>query len=270
MHAPTGDLASVMQADPTADGEEHELFTVSIDHHQAQVRDAQTAVDLAGQEVEAANQVLAAAQQTAVDRDGEVAASSGELAAAQAELADARAAASRSWSTWSLPIEGTSAFTAEELAEWYEEQGQGSSASVSIEDLTRAFVDQGDIEGVRGDMAFAQSVHETGWFSNRDTVFRNNFAGVGHCDSCPAGFSYTSAQQGALAQLQLLKSYAEVDPTYELPRADPDLDGPAGCCPNWADLGGVWATDGGYGPRILGRYAEMLEWLVAERTAPSP
>jgi hypothetical protein len=174
-------------------------------------------------------------------------------------------------SGWQLTIEGESAFTAAELARWYATQGQGSQASVPVAELARLFVEEGTAEGIRGDMAFAQAIHETGWFANRDTVLRNNFAGIGHCSACGAGFPFATAQEGVLAQIQLLKSYAQADPTYNRPRVDPDLNGPVGCCRTWNDLTGVWASDPGYGPRILGRYAAMLEWLVLERTvAPTP
>ena len=70
---------------------------------------------------------------------------------------------------------------------------------------------------------------------------------------------------GVRAQVQLLKSYAEKDPTYNSPRADPDLNGPAGCCVAWFDLGGVWASAPNYGPHILDAYLAMLEWLIAYR-----
>lgn len=50
------------------------------------------------------------------------------------------------------------------------------------------------------------------------------------------------------------------------PRAAPNVNGPSGCCQTWTRLGGVWATDPDYGPRILGYYNDMLEWLVAKRS----
>ena len=139
-------------------------------------------------------------------------------------------------------------------------------ASVPIAELVRLFIDHGNAEGIRGDMAFAQAIHETGWFANRDTITQNNFAGIGHCDSCAAGFPFATADLGALAQIQLLKGYSEANPTYNVPRAAPNLNGPRGCCQTWTELGGVWATDPNYGPRILGNYDDMLAWLVAERS----
>ena len=269
MQASGGVSAAELQGTSTAAGEERELLGASIDHHQQLVRDARAAVDVARTAVGVAEQALAAAQETAAEHHDRVSAASGELLDARRELRTATEdeAGPPTSDRWALAIEGPSAFTAHELVEWYEAQGHGSQATVPIGELVRAFLDNGEAEGVRGDMAFAQSIHETGWFANNDTIHANNFAGIGHCDSCAAGYPYPTADLGVLAQIQLLESYADDDPVYELPRADPGLDGPSGCCPTWADLGGVWATDTGYGPRILGRYAEMLEWLVAARTA---
>jgi hypothetical protein len=267
MNAPNGQPD--VPGDATTAGQERALLRASIDHHQHLIREAEAAVDRARADVDVARAALAEVEQVATDRDDDVAAAADVLADARDELDAARAEARQPYDVapWQLSIEGHSAFTVDELTRWYDAQGHGSRASVPIAELVRDFVEQGDLEGVRGDMAFAQAIHETGWFANTDTVARNNFAGIGHCTGCPRGYAYPTAELGARAQLQLLESYADATPVYDLPRADPDLDGPAGCCPAWSDLGGVWATDGGYGPRILARYAEMLAWLVADRSA---
>jgi hypothetical protein len=269
MHAAGGDFVSVLQGDSTGGGNERELFAASVDHNRQLVVDAQAAVEVAGAAVSAAQGADDQAQQTASGQDGRVAAASGGLDDAHRELATAAAdenlpVTARSWQ---LSLEGPSTFTADELAQWYAAQGHGSQATVPIADLTGFFIDQANAEGIRGDMAFAQSIHETGWFANIDTVTANNFAGIGHCSDCPGGFPFASAEVGVLAQIQLLKSYAETNPTYNSPRADPNINGPAGCCQTWRQLGGVWASDTNYGPHILARYADMLEWLVLQRSA---
>src|SRR5690606_19592708 len=115
------------------------------------------------------------------------------------------------------------------------------------------------------DMAFAQSVLETGSFTNDDTIRFNNFAGVGHCDSCPTGFAFASPQLGVRGQIQLLKQYSEGNVTYRHPLVDRRLRGPAGCCQTWTDLTHIWATNGNYGPKIMTVYREMLHWLVLQR-----
>lgn len=269
MHAPGGDLPSALQGDATASGRERELFAASVGHHERQLAADQDALDRARGDLDAARRVLDGARQDAADRDRQVAAAASALGDASDELraAGADEALPSGSTSWQLSIEGPSAFTAEELAQWYHAQGHGSQATVPIAHLTRSFVNKGTAEGIRGDVAFAQSIHETGWFANIDTIAANNFAGIGHCSACPAGFPFATADMGVLAQIQLLESYAEADPIYDRPRAAPTLDGPRGCCQTWSELAGVWASDPDYGRHILARYAAMLEWLVAKRTA---
>jgi len=269
VHAGGGDFVAVLQGDSTAGGSERELFAASVDHRQQVVVDAQAAVGQAEGNLDDAHRADDDARQAAADQDTQVDAANATLDAADRELATAAAneRLAVTSSSWQLSIEGPSAFTADELAEWYQAQAHGSQASVPMTDLAKSYIDQGTAEGVRGDMAFAQSIHETGWFANLDTVNANNFAGIGHCSACAGGFPFATADLGVLAQIQLLKSYAETSPTYNVARADPSLNGPAGCCQTWTQLGGVWASDPSYGPHILARYADMLEWLVARRTA---
>ena len=269
MHAAGGDFVSVLQGDSTGGGNERELFAASIDHNRQLVVDAHAMVASAGAAVSAAQGADEQAQQAASDQDNLVSTASVALDDAHRELATAAADENLPMTptSWQLPLEGPSTFTADELAQWYAAQGHGSQATVPMADLAGFFIEQGHAEGIRGDMAFAQSIHETGWFANNDTITANNFAGIGHCSDCPGGFPFASAEVGVLAQIQLLKSYAETNPTYNSPRADPNINGPAGCCQTWTQLGGVWASDTNYGPHILARYADMLEWLVVHRSA---
>lgn len=267
-----GDLVPVLGGDFDGQAQEQQPFSATLHHHRQQVAEAEVQLAGAEAELDAAREALVAARSAADEQRSLVRRAQQDLTAATRDVQAALVAQAQppDWSTWQLTIEGPSAFTAGELARWYDEQGEGSRASVPAAELARLFVEEGDAEGIRGDMAFAQAIHETGWFTNRDTVLRNNFAGIGHCDACGQGFPFATAQEGVLAQIQLLESYARVDPVYERPRVDPSLNGPAGCCQTWNQLGGVWATDGGYGPRILTRYAEMLEWLLIERMAAAP
>ena len=89
-----------------------------------------------------------------------------------------------------------------------------------IEVLAQIYLDEGARTGVRGDVAFAQSILETGGFANPGSAAtNNNFAGIGWCDSCKHGFDFPDAKTGVRAQLQLLRIY--VDPTFP----DSDVQG---------------------------------------------
>jgi hypothetical protein len=172
---------------------------------------------------------------------------------------------------WELTIEGSSIFTAEEMAAWFATwQVMPTRAGAPPADLARFFIEEGAAEGFRGDVAFAQAILETGSFTNQDTVNFNNYAGIGHCDSCPSGWAFPSPQMGVRAQIQLLKSYVYDEPEYVNDLVDRRLRGPAGCCQTWNELSGVWATGGGYGALIMSIYLDMLEWLYQQRTGSAP
>ena len=70
-------------------------------------------------------------------------------------------------------------------------------------------------EGVRGDIAFAQSCLETGNFSfagSAVTLEQNNFCGMGVTANGLKGNSFSTAQLGIRAQVQHLKAYASTEP----------------------------------------------------------
>jgi hypothetical protein len=145
-------------------------------------------------------------------------------------------------------------------------------ATVSPELLAELFVDEGNAENVRGDVAFAQSILETGWFSFPDGGYVrpwfNNFAGMGACGGCVV-FTAASAQDGVRAQIQHLRSYA--DPTsraqnLHFPLIDAggsansyDTFYKKGVAPTWSQMGnGNWATAPDYAEKVLGIYNRML------------
>jgi hypothetical protein len=172
---------------------------------------------------------------------------------------------------WELTIEGASIFTPDELAAWFAQfQIVPTRSHAPASDLARWFVEEGAVEGLRGDVAFAQAILETGSFTNLDTVNHNNYSGIGHCDSCPSGWTFPSPQAGVRAQIQLLKSYIYEQPEYQNDLVDRRLRGPAGCCQTWNELSGVWASAGGYGAHIMRIYQDMLEWLYQQRTGKPP
>jgi hypothetical protein len=139
--------------------------------------------------------------------------------------------------------------------------------STPIEDYARWFIEEGRAEGIRGDIAFAQAVLETGGFANNDTVLANNFSGIGHCDTCDSGWRFPSPQMGVRAQIQLLKSYAVRKPVYAHDLVDRRLRGPAGCCPTWGDLTTVWATDPTYAPKVMLIYSGIVAHALGRRAA---
>lgn len=159
--------------------------------------------------------------------------------------------------------------TAGEMAAWFISTGHHVNTAAAVEELAGYFSTLGGATGVRGDIAFTQSILETGWFTfpagGQLNPGDNNFAGIGACDHCTHGFSFKDAATGVEAQLELLRSYASPKPT-----PTPALGKKVAvynCCPTWMALTGVWATSSAYGTSILSLYQQLLDWVVSERIA---
>lgn len=165
------------------------------------------------------------------------------------------------------PVMGQSRLTGDQIASWFAKQKITPAITIPIVDLARIFVDEGNAQNVRGDIAFAQSILETGWFRYEGSMVKptdNNFSGLGACDSCSRGNIFATPEEGVRAQIQHLWAYAD-------PKADPlkvarpltdkrfTMVRPYGKAPTWEAMGnGNWATGGGYTEKILGLYASML------------
>jgi hypothetical protein len=165
------------------------------------------------------------------------------------------------------PLIGIPRLSAEDLAGWFRRSAYRPRIPTPVEDFARWFIEEGQAEGIRGDVAFAQAILETGGFANDDSVYANNYSGIGHCDTCASGWRFPSPQMGVRAQIQLLKSYALASPRYVNPKVDARLRGPAGCCPTWIDLTTVWATDPTYGPKVMLIYSDIVAYALGRRAA---
>lgn len=98
----------------------------------------------------------------------------------------------------------------------------------SIEELAKIFIEEGQAEGVRADIAWAQSLKETGYFKYGGIVLpeQNNYSGIGALNNNSKGDAaiFDSPRIGARAQIQHLKAYAStaalknecVDPRFSL------------------------------------------------------
>ncbi len=129
------------------------------------------------------------------------------------------------------------------------------------------YLKAGHQTGVRADIAFAQSVVETGYFSfpayGQDAPGYNNFAGIGACDTCAHGWRFSSAMSGVLGQQNLLAEYAW-EPGNGPSGGRSKGNGIQGCCHTWMSLAGTWASNPLYGYDILAVYREMLDWTLQQ------
>ena len=174
-----------------------------------------------------------------------------------------------------VTIMGPAEASAAQLAAWFNGRLPHPSgtykATVPVGTLAQVFVEEGTAEGVRGDVAFIQSVLETGWFRFGGSVpaSYNNFAGIGATDGGGVPASFVDARTGVRAQIQHLRAYADATaksctvPPLHNPCVDPrfNLVTPKGKATTWNVMGnGNWASSTTYATRILQLYDEMLTY----------
>lgn len=267
MYGGGGVIEADLRGDTTATARKQQFLASSIEHRDDVVEKAREALTTASARHDDSLRGLDQAEALLGEANAVLETARVDLADAGRERASAARALRPGDDRWQLTIEGTSVLAPEELSGWFEARGRRSQAGEPIDQVARYYVEEGDAEGIRGDVAFAQAILETGSFGNRDTIEHNNYAGIGHCSDCPSGFHFGSVQLGVRAQMQLLRSYADPSVEHANPLVDRRLVGPAGCCQGWKDLAGVWAGDAYYGERILAIYQDMLEWVSAARAA---
>jgi peptidoglycan hydrolase CwlO-like protein len=198
-------------------------------------------------------------------------------------VADANAALARAQALGALrragdePVQGPSVLTGAQMAGWIRSQGYHPNLQTSIDDLANIYIQEGNDEGVRGDMAFAQAVVETGGFEASPS---NNYAGMGWCDSCSSGTNFPTPRDGVRAQIQHLLNYADASsraaklhhpPSPYWYGSDPataasnfDTFFAKGWAPTWNDMGhGNWATDPSYSGKVIHIFDEMLAFAQA-------
>ena len=156
-------------------------------------------------------------------------------------------------------IMGKAQATAGQMASYLKKKNP--SVAQSVLDMIPLYISEGEAEGVRGDIAFAQSCLETGNFTfsgSAVTHSQNNFCGLGVTQRGKAGLSFETAQLGIRAQIQHLKAYASTDKLRNA-LADPRFRYvKRGCAPyvEWLGQkenpqGKGWAAGEKYGEKIL-------------------
>ena len=162
-------------------------------------------------------------------------------------------------------ILGPSALTVADLRAWWASTGRAQPArlGIAIDDLLALYISESAAEGVRGDMALAQAVLETGHFTNSDTS-RHNYAGIAHYDGSASGTPFASPLVGVRAQIQLLKKYAlGNDATLANPNVAPRAGASA---TTWGGLAGSWASATNYWTVLSSMYDSIAAHAVASST----
>lgn len=188
-------------------------------------------------------------------------------------------------------IMGTSATTVEKMAAYYKDRYTypafyANSEAPTIEDFCRIYFEECAKEGVKAEVAFCQSMKETGFlqYPGASCVVspsQYNFAGLDTTGailedgSIDVGRSYSGVREGIRAHVQRLKAYAAKGTTpesYAYPCIDSDKfaskwwrDTIVGSSPYVEWLGKSqnpsgfgWATDPNYGYSIRNDYLNKL------------
>ncbi|NBH97052.1 N-acetylmuramoyl-L-alanine amidase [Anaerotruncus sp. 1XD22-93] len=156
-------------------------------------------------------------------------------------------------------IMGNTVATAEQMKAYLKAKNPGVAQSVL--DMVPLYLSEGKAEGVRGDIAFAQSCLETGNFTfsaSAVTLSQNNFCGMGVTANGMKGNSFDTPQFGIRAQVQHLKAYASTD-ALKNACIDPRFKYVTRGCAEYVEWlgqkenpdGKGWAAGAGYGEKIL-------------------
>nr|DAS62133.1 MAG TPA: N-acetylmuramoyl-L-alanine amidase [Caudoviricetes sp.] len=170
-------------------------------------------------------------------------------------------------------ITGTAAATAAQMRAYI------TKINPDAPDLAAIYLEEGEKEGIRGDVAFAQSCLETGnWrFGGDVKPEQNNYCGMGATGGGVAGNSFETPRLGIRAQIQHLKAYANTEPLSG------DLIDPRfayvkrGCAPyvEWLGIqenpeGRGWASGADYGAKILKILAAILATAIEPEKEVDP
>ena len=165
-----------------------------------------------------------------------------------------------------MNIMGGAVATREQCVRYLLKNNPHPLLNTSPEKLVDYYYEEASREGIRPDIAFAQALKETGYFSYGGTVIpaQNNYCGLGTTSATVKGAFFESPRMGVRAHIQHLLAYAStkrpvtpvVDPRYTLVR---EVYG-SNTLDQWQDLNGRWAVPGvGYGQSILNYYHAILE-----------
>ena len=171
------------------------------------------------------------------------------------------------------PIMGISPVTAEQLVSYFKSAGVAypteelkKGGADSIETFATMYCEEAVAEGVRPEVAFVQTMKETGWlqFGGDVSVNQFNFAGLGTTGGGVPGNSYPDVRTGIRAQVQHLKAYATTEPLNQECVDERYEYVLKGCAPyvEWLGqkenpAGTGWATAEKYGYSIVSMIGKM-------------
>lgn len=174
------------------------------------------------------------------------------------------------------PIMGESSIQIQEMVDYFKSNEEsypadelGAGGAPDIETFCKIYYEEAVKEGVRPEVAFAQTMKETGWlqYGGDASISQYNFAGLGTTGGGVAGNSYADVRTGVRAQIQHLKAYATDQSLSQDCVDDRYTYVTKGCAPfvewlgqNENPEGYGWATGLNYGYDIVDMIHEMRNY----------
>jgi len=168
-------------------------------------------------------------------------------------------------SVYDTSIIGTPLATQEQCVRYLLNNNPYPNLPISAEEIVSYYYEEGAREGIRPDVAFAQALKETGFFSYGGDVIpeQNNYCGLGTTGGGVKGEFFATPQMGVRAHIQHLLAYSStrrpltpiIDPRYDIVRQAYG----SRTLGDWQDLNGRWAVPGKYyGQEILSMFKSIL------------
>ena len=113
------------------------------------------------------------------------------------------------------PILGESDVTVQQMVDYFQSSGEtypekelSEGGADTIETFCQMYYEEAEAEGVRAEVAFAQTMKETGFlqYGGDASIEQFNFAGIGTTGNGVPGNSYPDVRTGIRAQIQHLKA----------------------------------------------------------------
>ena len=176
-------------------------------------------------------------------------------------------------------IAGDSSVTVEQMVSYYKKSGKPYPAealkaggAATIEEFCQIYYEECETEGIKAEVAFIQSMIETGFlqFGGSVKIEQFNFAGLGATGNGVSGNSFENVRMGIRAHVQHLKCYANTEPLKNEcvdPRWGAWLRGKAPYV-EWLSIpnnpnGTGWAGDADYAAKILKGIQDMKKIEVS-------
>ena len=176
-------------------------------------------------------------------------------------------------------IAGDSSVTVEQMVNYYKKSGKPYPAealkaggAATIEEFCQIYYEECETEGIKAEVAFVQSMIETGFlqFGGSVKIEQFNFAGLGATGNGVSGNSFENVRMGIRAHVQHLKCYANTEPLKNEcvdPRWGAWLRGKAPYV-EWLSIpnnpnGTGWAGDADYAAKILKGIQDMKKIEVS-------